>query len=396
MTPVSAPCVMVSSTYYDLRQVRADLESFLGNELGYIPLLSEFPSFPVDPDRKTVENCRVRVRDHADVLILVVGGRHGFVDPSSGKSVTNLEYLAAKTKGIPVYAFIERTVLSNLPVWRANPGADFSSVVEDSRVFAFVETVRSEDGVWCFEFDGAEAIIRALRLQFAHQMKQGLESFARMRRTADRDMLDGMSPDAYAIALEKPDGWEYLLFAQSVADELARASELKRRYIERVALGRGERVSISELSSWSEPKTGELLRIFRAFEIAINDRFPEAIGAPGEAGSVAAIVRTAQLIGDGYRAALEWSASVRCAVGHERLRPVLDAMALFPDDLLSKVETFGEPLLVRFQEALLDAGHEGGVKVEANATPVLSHLEEFQEALEDLQRDLEHGVLDGD
>src|SRR5436190_20940424 len=46
----SAPTVMVSSTFYDLRQIRADLAKFLSEDLGYIPLLSELLSFPVDPD----------------------------------------------------------------------------------------------------------------------------------------------------------------------------------------------------------------------------------------------------------------------------------------------------------------------------------------------------------
>jgi len=75
MSSVSAPCVMVSSTFYDLRQIRADLEEFLAKDLGYHPLLSEFPSFPVDPDKTTIENCRRRVQQNADVVVLVIGGR---------------------------------------------------------------------------------------------------------------------------------------------------------------------------------------------------------------------------------------------------------------------------------------------------------------------------------
>ena len=54
----TAPSVMVSSTFYDLRQIRTDLSVFISDNLGYIPLLSEFPSFPVDPDVDTIENCR--------------------------------------------------------------------------------------------------------------------------------------------------------------------------------------------------------------------------------------------------------------------------------------------------------------------------------------------------
>ena len=75
----SAPTVMVSSTFYDLKQiVGADLAlAFISDELGYSALLSELPSFPVDPDLDTIENCRRRVERNADILVLVVGGRYG-------------------------------------------------------------------------------------------------------------------------------------------------------------------------------------------------------------------------------------------------------------------------------------------------------------------------------
>ena len=84
---------MVSSTFYDLRQIRADLTEFIVDELGYEPLLSELNSFPVDPDATTIENCRRRVEEHADILILVVGGRYGSIDADTAKSITNIEYL---------------------------------------------------------------------------------------------------------------------------------------------------------------------------------------------------------------------------------------------------------------------------------------------------------------
>jgi hypothetical protein len=58
---MNAPAVMVSSTFYDLRQIRADLLDFLRDEVGYQPLLSEYVSFPIDPDVDTIENCRRRV-----------------------------------------------------------------------------------------------------------------------------------------------------------------------------------------------------------------------------------------------------------------------------------------------------------------------------------------------
>ena len=114
--PLRRPGVMVSSTFYDLRQIRDDLRRFLDNELGYTALVSEHPSFPVDPDLTTVENCRERVQRDADIVILVIGSRYGSVEDESAKSVTNLEYLSARQKGIPVFAFVDQGIIPLLPI----------------------------------------------------------------------------------------------------------------------------------------------------------------------------------------------------------------------------------------------------------------------------------------
>src|SRR5262245_9934914 len=110
----SPPKVMVSSTFYDLRHVRADLARFIADDLGYVPLLSELPSFPVNPDLDTVANCRARVEQDADIFILVIGGRYGSIDDKTDSSITNLEFLAARQKGVPVYSFIEKSILALL------------------------------------------------------------------------------------------------------------------------------------------------------------------------------------------------------------------------------------------------------------------------------------------
>ncbi len=172
---MNAPAVMVSSTFYDLRQIRSDLLNFLQDEVGYRPLLSEYPSFPVDPDADTIENCRRRVERDADILVLVIGGRYGYVDSATDKSITNLEYLAARAKGIPIYVFVDKRVTAVLPVWRSNPDGDFSAAVDDVRLFEFVEQVRSTERVWTHEFERTQDIIAALRVQFAHLMLQGLQ-----------------------------------------------------------------------------------------------------------------------------------------------------------------------------------------------------------------------------
>jgi len=394
MRGVGAPSVMVSSTYYDLRQVRADLEQFIGSDLGYTPLLSEFPSFPVDPDRKTVENCGARVQQHVDVLVLVIGGRYGQVNKDSKKSVTNLEYLTARAKGIPVYAFVEKRTLTALPLWEMNPDGDFSVVVDNTGLFEFVRDVRSKDGVWTFEFETAQDIVTALRHQFAYQMLKGLLLTARIRASNLPESVQSLGGRAFMLAIEKPDAWEYKLLSQVVADEIEGYKELKQRYVDKIALGQAERVSMFDIQAWSAPRIHEMQQIANALNHTINVRAQEALGAPGEPGDVEKIVAVGRLIGEAYREALEWSLRVRRTAGHERLVPIIDAMAQFPEDLLAKVEMLGKPLLRRIEKALsVDATDEDRI-MDIMLRFDISHYDEFEAALDNLTKNIDLGEVD--
>jgi hypothetical protein len=59
--------IFVSSTCFDLSQVREDIRNCIVN-LGYEPLLSEYPSFPVYPDLSTIENYNKNVRENTNLF----------------------------------------------------------------------------------------------------------------------------------------------------------------------------------------------------------------------------------------------------------------------------------------------------------------------------------------
>jgi hypothetical protein len=46
--------VFLSSTFFDLKQIRSDLFDFFIS-LGFTPILSEYPNFPVSPDKNTMD-----------------------------------------------------------------------------------------------------------------------------------------------------------------------------------------------------------------------------------------------------------------------------------------------------------------------------------------------------
>ena len=133
------PVVFVSSTCYDLQQQREDIKDFFENNYGFETMLSEFNSFPIDPCVGTFENCLDNVDKYADIFILLIGTRYGYIT-DQGKSMTNLEYLHAKAKGIPTFIFVSKQLYNTLPLWRSNKDGDFSAIVDNTKIFEFVST----------------------------------------------------------------------------------------------------------------------------------------------------------------------------------------------------------------------------------------------------------------
>ena len=161
------PSIFVSSTCYDLKQIRQDIREFIEADLGYEAILSEYNSFPIDPDKDTINNCLRVVEQRADIMVLIVGSRYGYITDHGEKSITNLEYLRAKAKGIPIFVFIDQKVSNILPVWKKNKEMNFSDIVDSEKIFEFVDTLRNKDSNWVYEFNTGQDIIKCLKNQLA-------------------------------------------------------------------------------------------------------------------------------------------------------------------------------------------------------------------------------------
>lgn len=226
MSPERVPSVFVSSACYDLAQVRADLRKFI-DSIGLEPVMSEYVNFPVDPDAGTVENSLGAVDTRADIFILVVGARYGS-QSEGGKSITNIEYLRAKAKGVPIYAFVLKSIIDMLPIWRDNSEGDFSSVVDSPKLFEFVESIRGSGDMWVYPFEDAQDIANTLRQQLAFLFMDALKIRGRVKLAGLPEMLSQLRGVAFRLALEKPVAWKERMFSQILADELTAAMDLKR------------------------------------------------------------------------------------------------------------------------------------------------------------------------
>lgn len=93
--------IFVSSTYSDLKPERqAAVEAILVS--GHIPAGMEL--FTAG-DESQMEVIRQWI-DESDVYMLILGGRYGSIDSTTGKSYTHIEYEYAVNKGKPVFSLV--------------------------------------------------------------------------------------------------------------------------------------------------------------------------------------------------------------------------------------------------------------------------------------------------
>lgn len=173
---MATPRVFISSTCFDLAEVRDSLISFCQG-FGFEVALSEKGDVFYHPDLHTHESCVSEV-SNCQLFILIIGGRFGGkykVDPT--KSITNAEYNAAKVAGIPVFTFVKEDVLADHNVYQKNKNKDFCMNIDypsmdkqeySENIFQFIDSVRGSsvnNGFFAFRY--ARDLHESLRKQWA-------------------------------------------------------------------------------------------------------------------------------------------------------------------------------------------------------------------------------------
>ncbi len=265
------PTVFISSTCYDLGHIRKDLKNFIEDDLGYDVMISEDSSFPIDPTKGTLDNCLNVVEKRADILILIIGSRYGSLT-DSGKSITNLEYIKAKESGIPIYAFVNKSILDMLPVWKDNPNANFQSVVDNPRLFEFVSDLYNRENIWVNKFENVSDIICTLRKQLAYLFYYNLKK--------EQIILDsktnGIDELEKKLIIEKPFGWTLKYYAHILKKEKDQLKDLLRDM--ELGLGLQQPVRFEtpqDIIKWTSDKNDELLPLINSI-MALGTSFLES------------------------------------------------------------------------------------------------------------------------
>lgn len=125
---MAKPRIFVSSTYYDLKHIRASLSLFI-DSLGYESILFEKGQIAFVSDDPLDISC-YREAESADIFVLIIGGRYGSETSevqiknkdqyTDYNSITRKEFETANHNYIPTYILIEKGVYAEYQTYKNN------------------------------------------------------------------------------------------------------------------------------------------------------------------------------------------------------------------------------------------------------------------------------------
>lgn len=330
--------IFVSSTCYDLAQIRTDLKDFI-EKLGHNPILSEEHDFPIDPNKENIENCINAVKEKADIFVLIIGNRYGCTN--NGKSITNIEFLTAVEKGIPIYIFTLKNMLNILPVWEDNKECNYSSVVDNPQIFQFIQDVRKNSGLWNFEFEKAQNIKEILKIQLSYLFNSTLQLRQKFKVLGNDDLVRKLSNKSIQILLEKKDLYETCFFFQCLFDEVAKYKDLRNDYEYSIVTTSSHKIdNYNDYLSWSRIKYEQLSRIIEALNTVFNKMFPYYYAEPGIASDLDGLYYTAKTYGKLYASLLEWSIDTLSLVVEDEYKKSRNILAKLADEVILQLEEY--------------------------------------------------------
>lgn len=172
--PPPLPRLFLSSTIYDLRDLRNAVQTALSKE-GYKVLASEAGTIPIDSSKHSYAICIDAARQ-CDCLIAIIDGRFGGVMPDRKTSITQAEVEAALDNGRQILFFVRQGVWDAREIYKAykKAGQPFlpTRLVEDERVFEVIDAIRKRrTGNWIFQFNLPDDLIKTVLFQL-----EGLEA----------------------------------------------------------------------------------------------------------------------------------------------------------------------------------------------------------------------------
>ena len=170
--------VFISSTCYDLIDIRAELEDCF-KTAGVQPILSDSldSDFQVSPDANSIETCLANVRS-CECFVIILSKRYGPPlkgAPYGGVSATHLEYLEARRCGLPIRMYVRDRLEADYALWKANGAKtdlklSWCDRPQDLPILKLLEdhrALKDRDGSnWIWTFRNSVELKRRIRQDF--------------------------------------------------------------------------------------------------------------------------------------------------------------------------------------------------------------------------------------
>lgn len=179
---MAKPKVFISSTFYDLRHIRSDLERFI-KELGYDPILNELGNIPYGKDERLEEYCYKEI-NNADILVSIIGGRYGTESKIEKHSISQMEFKNAYDLNKQVYIFIEKGVYSEYQFYQKNKENETVkySFVDNIKIHQFIESIENlPNNNTIHSFETSLDITSFLKEQWAGLFQRFLQEQTRVK-----------------------------------------------------------------------------------------------------------------------------------------------------------------------------------------------------------------------
>lgn len=190
---MAKPRIFVSSTYYDLKHIRASLSLFI-DSLGYESILFEKGQIAFINEDPLDISC-YREAESADIFVLIIGGRYGS-ETSEVKiknrnqytdynSITRKEYETASHNHIPIYILIEKGVYAEYQTYKNNKENKTIKYahVDNINIFKLIDEIHSKpNNNPIFSFEKYNEVEEWLREQWSGLFKDFLNKRGNIKK----------------------------------------------------------------------------------------------------------------------------------------------------------------------------------------------------------------------
>lgn len=164
---MAVPRVFISSTFYDLKQVRFNIGDFIKN-LGYEAVMHERSGVAYTQNEPLEQDCYHELAS-CDIVVCVIGNHFGSRSAGNELSITMNEIQTAIKNRKKVYIFIAKDVYIENRTYECNKenGSFKSAYTDNLKIHEFISELKNNNRVLIESFDTTDEIISTLKLQFA-------------------------------------------------------------------------------------------------------------------------------------------------------------------------------------------------------------------------------------